>query len=349
MGEAGEEAQGDLTLGAVTPPTFQCQDVVASLSTEHLTLSAEQDGRGGRPPFMCVLSELGGCVLPAMCAGEHHQRREASGPTQTLTGKSVLSLVLSETGGFESATGADGQSRAPIGASVCVGRLQLGRQGPVAQLSLDGFTDVRVDHSDSPVRCPFVGGCTLSLCQAYDELVRLVLTTPLVVDDCLDDYEDVNLQRSCPESGQLALLEISMLQTIAEAHGLSVRRRPASPLAIRSWLVYHAKLLFEGTSFRLLDSYAYCGDYVLPWTCHAQSLQGALLWVAITYQGKLFECCPGLVERDSSSSQVELVHFPLLLLCLSFTRDSSVASTVTLGIRLLQSLPHSLFVGPCLL
>ena len=335
-------------MGTVAPPSFQCQDVVATLSTEHLTLGAEQDGRGSRPPFVCVVSEFGGCVLPAMCADEHHQRREAPGPTQTLTGKSVLSLVLSETGGFESATGADGRSRAPNGAFVCIGRLQLGRQGPVAQLPLDGFTDVRVDHSDSPVRCPFVGGGILTLCQAYDELVRLVLTTPLAVHDCLDDFEAVNLQRSCPGSGQLASLELTMLQTIAEAHGVRVRDRPASPLAIRSWLVYHARLLVEGTSFRLLDSYAYCGDQVPPWTCHAQSLQGALLWVAITYQGELFECCPGLVERDSSSSQVELVHPPLPS-GLSFTCDSSVAGTVTSGVMLLLSLPHSLFGVPRLL
>ena len=295
-------------MGTVAPPSFQCQDVVATLSTEHLTLGAEQDGRGSRPPFVCVMSEFGGCVLPAMCADEHHQRREAPGPTQTLTGKSVLSLVLSETGGFESATGADGRSRAPNGAFVCIGRLQLGRQGPVAQLPLDGFTDVRVDHFGSLVYNPFTGGCALTLCRAYDELVRTVLTTPLAIDDCLDEYEDSTLQSTPHGLRRPSSFELELLQTVADRHGVRVHAQAGSPMAIRPWLVHYARRLLEGASFRLLDTYPQGGVRVLPWTCHAQSLQGALLWVAITHQGQLLESRPGLVMDDSSPSQVGPCH-----------------------------------------
>ena len=329
-------------MGTVTPPSFQCQDVVATLSTEHLTLGAEQDGRGSRPPFVCVVSEFGGCVLPAMCADEHHQRREAPGPTQTLTGKSVLSSVLSETGSFESANGADGQSWAPNGAFVCVERLQLGRQGPVAQLPLDGFTDVRVDRYDSLVHNPFTGGCSLTLCRAYDELVRMVLTTPMAIDDCLDEYNDSVLQLARRRPHRASSFELELLRTVANRHGVRVRASARSPMALRPWLVHHAKRLLEGTSFRLLDDHAQGGTHVPPWTCHAQSLQGALLWVAITHQGELLESCPGLVERDSSFSQVGH-RYPSPFLSFFTCGLSACLGTLTLGLLLPRALPHSPF------
>lgn len=255
---------------------------------------------------MCVLSEFGGHILPAMCASDYHQRHEAHGPSRTLTGKSVSTRVVSETGGFESANGADGQGRASIDACVCIGRLQLGRQGPVAQLSLDGFTDVRVDHFGSFVSSPFSGGCSLTVCQAYDELVRMVLTTPLAVDDCLDTYDTLKLQLSLGDPPRPSSFELEMLSVIAERHGVSVRKQVSSPSVIGPWLAYHAKLLLEGASFRLLDTYMQGGDLVPPWTCHAQSLQGALLWVAITHQGKLLERRPSLVAHDSIFPQVGL-------------------------------------------
>ena len=320
--------------------------MVATLSTKHLTLGAEQDGRGSRPPFVCVVSEFGGCVLPAMCADEHHQRREAPGPTQTLTGKSVLSSVLSETGSFESATGADGQSWAPNGAYVCVERLQLGRQGPVAQLPLDGFTDVRVDRYDSLVHNPFTGGCSLTLCRAYDELVRMVLTTPLAIDECLDEYDDSALHPALHGLRRPSPFELELLQAVADKHGVRVHAQARPPSAIRPWLVHHAQLMLEGTSFRLLDTFPQGVEHVPPWTCHAQSLQGALLWVAVTHQGQLLESCPGSLVEGSSLSQVGR-HHPSSFFLLFYSWAECLPRHAHLGPSVASSIAPFTLLKPC--
>ena len=172
--------------------------------------------------------------------------------------------------------------------SVQIGRLRWGMQGPAARsLVQDGFLEVRVDRHGSHVGNPFAGASAHKLCLAYDDLLRAVLVAPLSVDDDLRDYEGL---RHDTLFGQALLspFEENLLTEIAERHGVHVHHRQrVRPASVRAWLVYHASLLVQGTSLVLQCWCLHGGVCSTPWVCHAQSLLGALLWVAVSARSEL--------------------------------------------------------------
>ena len=171
--------------------------------------------------------------------------------------------------------------------SVRIGRLRWGRQGPAARhLVQDGSLEVRVDRHGSHVGNPFAGASVHQLCKAYDELLRAVLVAPLLVDDGLREFEALRHDTTFGLS-LLSSFEKTLLQQIAEKHGVKIHRQRVRPLAVRDWLVYYALLVSQGVSLTL---HCWCthGDSSLPpWACHSQSLMGALLWVAVTMHDEL--------------------------------------------------------------
>ena len=166
--------------------------------------------------------------------------------------------------------------------SIKIGRAHRGRQGPFARRSVqDDYIDVRVDRHGSHVGNPFAGAPVHRLCQAYDELLLAVLTVQLSVEEDLHDYEGLR-QDSSYGAALLTPFEETLLKTISEKHQVPVHRQRVRPLALRAWLVHHARLLQQGKSLCL---WCCCTDDAAlapEWTCHAQSLMGALLWVSIT-------------------------------------------------------------------
>ena len=171
--------------------------------------------------------------------------------------------------------------------SVSVGRLRRGRQGPTALHSVqEEVVHVRVDRHGSHVGNPFCAAHISRLCMAYDELLRTVLTVPLKVDECLHDYEGLK-QEAMPGMVLLTPFENKLLRTLADKHGVKIHRQRVRPLAVRAWLVYHASLLVKGVSLRL-HCWCACGSLNLPpWSCHAQLLMGALLWLAHSWHADL--------------------------------------------------------------
>ena len=193
--------------------------------------------------------------------------------------------------------------------SVRIGRLRWGKQGPVARHSIqDGFVEVRVDRHGSHVGNPFAGAPVAQLCRAYDELLRAVLTTPLLIDECLHEYEGLR-QDSSFGTALLTLFEEKLLQTIAEKHKVRVHEQRFRPTAVRAWLVYHSSLIVQGKSLYLFCWCTHGGWHTPPWTCHSQSLMGALLWVSSTFYQRLL---PATFRTVSSSVE------PQVLLCPTF-------------------------------
>jgi hypothetical protein len=165
--------------------------------------------------------------------------------------------------------------------SINLGRLRWGSQGPTPRVSVqDGYLLVRVDRHGSQVGNPFIGAPIIRLCKAYDELLQSMLTWPLSVEECLREYEG-SLQDVSPVSAVLLTpFEKALLQRLAVKHSVSIHEQCVRPLALRGWLVFHALLLLRGRSLSL-HCWCACGAMELPsWSCHGQSLMGALLWLA---------------------------------------------------------------------
>lgn len=197
--------------------------------------------------------------------------------------------------------------------SIKIGRAGRGRQGPFARHSVqDDYIDVRVDRHGSHVGNPFAGAPVERLCKAYDELLHAVLTTQLSVEEALYDYEGLR-QDSSYGAAFLTPFEESLLKTIAATHHVPVHRQRVRPLALRAWLVFHARLLQQGSSLCLwcccIDDAALAAE----WTCHAQSLLGALLWLSVMLPAEplLAQHC---VDAEPCGSQVlaYLLEAPLL-------------------------------------
>lgn len=178
--------------------------------------------------------------------------------------------------------------------SVRVGRLCRGRQAPVARVLQDGFTSVRVDRGGSHVGNPFCSASTARLCRAYDELLRTLLTVPIDIDECLQDFKGMR-QDSFPTSALLSPFEKDLLHHISEKHHVCVHRLRVRPLDVRAWLVQHARLLLLGERLQL-NCWCTCGTIseMAPWACHAQLLAGALLWLALTRRADFMASGPHL-------------------------------------------------------
>mmetsp|Transcript_64847 Transcript_64847/g.128211 ORF Transcript_64847/g.128211 Transcript_64847/m.128211 type:complete len:260 (+) Transcript_64847:186-965(+) len=210
--------------------------------------------------------------------------------------------------------------------SVRIGRLKMGKQGPVSRHSVqDGYIEVRVDRHGSHVGNPFAGAPTAQLCRAYDELLLVVLTVPLVVDECLHDYEGLE-QDSSFGRALLTPYEKKLLQTIADKHGVKIHQsQRVSPFAVRAWLVYHAMLLLRGISFYLFCWCVHGYSHTPPWACHSQSLMGALLWVAVTLREQL-AAADQRVPLLTAHQQVFLRH-ALLEHCMLFLASVALTSS----------------------
>ena len=277
-----------------------------------------------------------------MCVDDQHPRPQAPGPSQTLTGRSVFNPAVCESVGSGSATVADGRSQALSCAYVCIGRSN-GKQGPIAQSFYGShpgapFTDVRVDHFGSLVDNPFTGGCQSTLCRAYDELVRMVLATLTTIRSCIEEYDALMPQSACAILQSPTAFELDLLRAVADKYCVSLHGQVSPPLAIKPWLAYHAKLLLEGASIRLLDARVPSCHDIPPWTCHAQSLQGALLWVAVTYQSEFASLCPPSVEHIPLHSQVGVMALHPSFL---FTCDPRARCTDAVGLSCFHLPFHS--------
>ena len=226
-------------MGTVTPVSFLGQDLLPWRTSEG---------------FVCDRGDASSSA--AMGASDDIQRRQAHGPSQTLNGRSDISLVR-------------------------VGRLNRGRQAPaVARVCDDGYISVRVDRRGSHVGNPFCSAPTARLCQAYNELLRTMLTVQIDIDESRRDFDGMSKDTFSTEA-LLTSFEETLLHSISEKHHVRVHGQRVRPLDLRAWLVHHAQLLPQGHNLQLHSGCA-CGTLGLlaPWTCHARLLAGALLWLA---------------------------------------------------------------------
>ena len=189
-----------------------------------------------------------------------------------------------------------------LGVVVVVG--SGGLQGE-AVCATDGTTlDVQVGGF-SMVANPFTGGPRKHICEAYDDLLGLVMTEDLDLDRLASDFHRLHQEI---HSGVVSAgpVERRLLDGIAQRHGLCLRREACgfSVAGLRAWVGYHVQLLRSGRSLGLCDpSYR---SPCPPWTCPAQSLVGALAWAAeLTY---------GAVEVSSTFLSYSL-HPLFSLLC----------------------------------
>ena len=256
-----------MTKGAVPPSTFSCVDVAAWLSAQSRTPS---DG---------TLNTLIPMPMPSGTTLNYHPRvltREEVGDIQSTSAGAppLTSSAIRMAADGSASTGLDGYG------SIRVGQLFRSKQGSVARQPLqNGHLNVRVDRHDSHVGNPFAGAPVQRLCKAYDELLHAVLTTQISVEEELQNYEALR-QDSSYGAAFLTPFERALLQTIADKHQVPVHRQRVRPLALRAWLVYHARLLQQGQSL-CLYCWCMCSSALVPdWSCHAQSLMGALLWLS---------------------------------------------------------------------
>ena len=136
-----------------------------------------------------------------------------------------------------------------------------------------------IGQSDSLVANPFVEGPRTRRCQAFDELLSLVLTDDLDFDRVHDDYHRMlderrgGLLRSTPVERQLLIC-------LAEKHNVGLDESLVDAFSIDAlhiWLRHHARQMLTGHSLLLVCD-CVVGDCPF-WTCHGQSLAGALLWL----------------------------------------------------------------------
>ena len=204
----------------------------------------------------CVCDRGDASFSAAIGASDDIRRRQAHGPSQTLNGRSDFGLVR-------------------------VGRLNRGRQTPaVARVCDDGYISVRVDQRGSHVGDPFCSAPTARLCQAYNELLRTMLTVQIDIDESRRDFDGMS-KDTFPTEALLTPFEETLLHSISERHHVRVHWQRVRPLDLRAWLVHHAQLLLQGHHLQL-DCWCACGALgsLAPWACHAQLLAGALLWLA---------------------------------------------------------------------
>ena len=201
---------------------------------------------------------------------------EGSGPTPTFQqGKSVTTFVPSSPPSLATCG-----LLQPWGSCVIVGKRYAGNEELAARSVESTRLDVLIDRQTSMAGNPFMARRTGSSCtRAFDEMLAHILLNDLNFDRVLsryhrlfDDFQS-GTSRSEPVMRRL-LLEISL------KHDVEVNEAFAQLLtadSIRSWVAHHAVILRSGQHLRLLghDAEGSCP----PWTCHGQSLAGALLWV----------------------------------------------------------------------
>jgi hypothetical protein len=196
-------------------------------------------------------------------------------------GKSVTNLVPSVDGESAAASALPLSPSADMcgllqswGSCVIVGKLNATDE----ELWRSAGAGVPIDRHYSMVGNPFVCAHRELLCRAFDELLGHVLLNDMDFDRVLplyyrlSDEQQSGAIRAEPATRRL-LLEIS------RKHGVIIHKRYAtrcSAEALRSWVAHHALLMLSGQPLRLL---CHCAEGACPdWTCHGQSLAGALLW-----------------------------------------------------------------------
>ena len=282
-----------MTEGTVPPISFSRAGVAAWLLAQS---HAPSEGTLNTLISMSMRSEttLNYRVLTGEEVGDV-QSASAGAPTLT-------SLALRWAADGSASNGLDGFG------SISIDRLRWGKQGPTVRHSVQhDYLLVRVDRHGSHVGNPFAGAPVERLCKAYDELLHAVVTTPFSVEEALHDYEGLR-QDSMYGAAMLTPLEEELLATISEKHSVPIHQQRVRPFALRAWLVYHARLLQQGQSLSL---HCWCTcDAALAreWTCHAQSLMGALLWLSLTLPAEHLLAQPCAVAEPQSS---QVLAYPL--------------------------------------
>lgn len=165
------------------------------------------------------------------------------------------------------------------GSCVIVGKRYAGNEELAARSMEPTRLDVLIDRQNSMVGNPFMALRTGSSCtRAFDELLAHVLLNDMNFDRVLPQYHRLydDFQRGTSRSEPVMrrlLLEISLKHDVGVDEAFA---QLLSADSIRSWVVHHAVILRSGQHLRLLghDAEGACP----PWTCHGQSLAGALLW-----------------------------------------------------------------------
>ena len=300
--------------GTVPPISFSRAEVAAWLLAQS---HAPSEGTLNTLKSMSMRSEttLNYCVLTGEEVGDF-QSSSTGAPNLT-------SLALRWAADGSASNGLDGFG------SISIGRLQWGKQGHTARHSVqDGYLEVRVDRHSSHVGNPFARAPVERLCKAFDELLHTVLAVQFSVEEALHDYEGLRQDSSYGEA-LLTPLEEALLKTISEKHSVPIHYQRVRPFALRAWLVYHARLIQRGQSLSL---HCWCTcDAALAreWTCHAQSLMGALLWLSLTLPAEplLAQLC---ADAEPQNSQV--LAYP-----------SFEAPSLTSFLRCCAYLAHALF------
>lgn len=213
-------------------------------------------------------------------ANKQAPRLQGSGPTPTLTGKSVTSFVPSSM----SSVSVCGLLQS-WGSCVRVveSRRAAHNDGRIAPRSALGYVNILIDLRDSMVGNPFVGGPPERLNSAFDELLGHVLAERIDFDSILSDYYRLRDEHRSgtgfdePATRRL-LLEIST------RHGVELdetRQQLLSVDAVRAWVAHYSSLMLAGQSFQLL---CHCGEGPCSHgDGHGRSLAGALLWTCRGY------------------------------------------------------------------
>lgn len=144
--------------------------------------------------------------------------------------------------------------------------------------ALPSVVDVVVDR-DTMVGSPFVGGSNSQLCEAFDELLGHLLTSDIEFDRLAKNYQRCidEHQASMESPGSHLLLREVAAKHDVQLHCCAERFQVEH---VRAWVGFHAGLLRSGRCLRLL---CHCVEGSCPlWSCHAQSLAGALTWAVTT-------------------------------------------------------------------
>ena len=168
------------------------------------------------------------------------------------------------------------------GGRVVVGRLR-GEEGwrySAEYGATLGMVEVFIDRT-SMVGNPFSGADSQRLNMVYDELLGLIVQSDFDFIRHVDDYSrfyDDHLARRADGTH----LDMALLRRVAEARGVHLHERDSHARLfcvahVRAWLCFHASLLASGQSLCLM---CHCAEGACPaWSCHGQSLAGALVWL----------------------------------------------------------------------
>lgn len=191
--------------------------------------------------------------------------------------------------------------------------------------SVGGWADVVVDK-DSMVGNPFERAPRQRLCEAYNELLRHILTSDIEFDRLASGYQRcVDEHRASMDSP----VSRRLLQEIASKHDVRLHGCAERFCAdhVRAWVGFHAQLLRTGRCIRLLCHGAI--GRCPPWTSHAQGLAGALTWAATVLVRGASEVSPAPARTCTHScTRPSCCRVYIRACCLGHTRQALVGASL---------------------